>query len=373
MNQSTPLVAAFLLTLCGIVRSTSLSGAPNPSDISEESRAWFTASAQAGSTFRPLKNAAEDRWDSVNPRDGSNLEMLLTRTSAGFSKGGWSIESVSRLDAIGQAQKDTLDAYSSQLFGIPGTAGRPYTVDYALSGFEARGLALGRAFQSESDGHIFRFGVNVTLLDAKRYKSQQAVGLATVQGNGSLLVTGSTYNDDTAINTSSSGFIDRFQNQTPSGSGYAVDLGLHYTNPHGVELEWTIADAFSEILWEKVPEITLSGSSSFNGQFPGGHKVLLDLNQTLPPKHTITVRVPFQRYSLQATENTIGPIAMFNAGISREISDHWNIACDYDFYFKSVGFLLSHKWFEFAFRTDKLNLDVARAISIHFALRATFD
>jgi hypothetical protein len=301
------------------------------------------------------------------------MEMLFTRTAVGFSKGGWSMEYVNRLEAIGQAQKDTLDVYRSLLLGIPIAAGRQYTVDYTLSGFEAKGLALGRSFQKAADGHLFRFGVNATLLDAKRYKSQQAVGIANVQGNGSLLVNGSTYNDDTVINTSSSGFIERFQNQTPSGSGYAIDLGLHYMSPQGFELEWTIADAFSEILWKKVPEITLSGSSSFNGQFPGGRKVLLDINQTLSPKQTLTVRIPFQGYSLQATENTIGSIGMFNAGISKELSDHWNVACDYDFYFNAVGLVLSHKWFEFAVRTDNTNLDVARAISIHFALRAAFD
>jgi hypothetical protein len=140
-----------------------------------------------------------------------------------------------------------------------------------------------------------------------------------------------------------------------------------------MELEWTITDAWSEIQWVNVPEITLSGSSSFNGQFPGGRKVLIDVNQTLTPKHTIVARVPWQRYSLQATETSIGSISMFNAGISTNVSESWKVACDYDFYFNSVGLRLSHKWFEFAFRTDNPNLDAARAMSVHFELRGVFD
>ena len=373
MTQTTTFIATLLLVVCGIAHGTGLSGAPNPADIREEGSVWFDTSARAASTFRPLKSAAEDRWDSFDPRDGNNMEMLFTRSTVGFSKKGWSIEYVNRQEAIGLAQKDTLDIYRSQLLNVPVPGNKQYAVDYTLSGFEAQGLTLGRSFQSAANGHIFRLGIGATLLDARRFKYQQALGNAAVQSDGSLRVAGSTVNDDTSINTATSGFIGRYQNQSPTGSGYSIDVGLHYVSPQGVEIEWSIADAFSEISWTRVPEITLSGSSAFNGQFPGGHKVLLDLNQTLIPKHTLTARVPFDGYSVQASASNIGPINMFNAGISKELSGHWNVACDYDFYFNSVGLTVSHPWFEASLRTDNLNVDSAHALSLRVVARLLLD
>jgi hypothetical protein len=245
-------------------------------------------------------------------------------------------------------------------------------LDYKLEGFAAQGVSLGKAFEGSYGGHQLRLGVNATLLDAKRIKVQSAWGQASTAGGGPLVVTGATYNDDSAINTVTSGFIPKFQSQTPSGYGYALDIGLHYLHPTGLELEWTVADAISEIQWKNVPETTLSGSSAFNGQFPGGRKALVDLRQTLLAKHAITARLPVGNFVFEATENIFGPATLFSAGVRRTFSGGWVAGCDYDFFFNAVGVSVSNALFGVTLRTDNINLEQARSIALRVSARAAF-
>jgi hypothetical protein len=359
--------------MCTTMHAEGIFGSQNPADTPEARRVWVESFAMAGSTFRSIKDATEDRWGTFNPKDGNNTEMLFTRNSLGVSQNGWSLELGNRLEAIGQANKDALGVYRAQLLGLPLPAGARYPVDYALDGFEAQGVSLGRSVQAAADGHTLKVGIKATYLDAKRIKTQKGSGLASVQSDGSLTVSGSTSDLDSSINTAANNFIPRFQNQTPSGSGYAVDVGLHYVSPQGIEVEWTVADAVSEIQWKNVPEITLSGSSTFNGQFPSGRKVLVPTSQTLQPKRELTARVPWNSYYLQATESSVNSVSMFNAGLGKHLPDNWNVAVDYDFYFNALGIRLSNPWFEFAFKTDNPNLDQAQVLSVRIALRAEFN
>lgn len=366
------LVGFGLLCIGKQAHAIDILGLRNPADFEQNSNVWVDASAMGGSTFRPLQNTAQDRWDSLKPREGQNLELVISRTSVGFSRNGWTFGVSSRQEVFGQAQKDTLDVYQSQLLGLPLASSKSYVVDYKIVGFDAQGIGLGKAFQAASGGHQVRLGVNATLLDAKRIKAQNALGQASTTGGGPLVVTGATYNDDSAINTVTNGFIPKFQNQTPSGSGYAVDIGLHYQHPSGAEFEWTVADATSQIQWKNVPEVTLSGSSSFNGQFPGGRKVLIDLTQSLLPKHAITARFPLGNYVVEATENVFGSASIFSAGVRRKLFGDWVAGCDYDFFFNAVGVTLSNSMIALTLRTDDINLEQARSLVLRLSARAVF-
>lgn len=344
----------------------------NPAIVPADGSAWLDARVQAGSTFRTLQQAAHDQWIDVAPRAGQNVEMLVARTSTGFALNGWTLEWGTRQQVLGQAHADTLRAYQSQLLGQTLPAGQQYRIDYTLEGFEAQGVSLGRAFHARMDGHTLRWGVNATFLNAQRLKSQTATGQASSQRDGSLVLSGSTSNTDSSINTTSSGFIAPFQNQTPSGSGYSVDLGLHYAHPTGMELEWSVADAWSALQWKQVPEITLSGSSSFNGQFPSGNKVLVNPQQTLQPAHNLAMRLPVRDMTLEASGTVMGAITSWGVGIRRPLADQWTVTLDYENLFRTLGITLSHPWFSFALRTDTLPPDSAHAASLSLRVRAPF-
>lgn len=358
--------------LCSSVHGAGLNGAHNPADIADAAGLEIEGFAMAGSTFRSLRDATDDRWNQLSVRDGNNAEMLFARAGIGYASQSWEVRIGSRLEILGQANRETLEVYRAQVTGAPLAVGSRFPVRYSVAGFEAQGLSAGKSFSRDVDGHVLRLGISTTLMEAKRVKLQQGAGQALVQNNGSLLLTGATQNDDSSLDTAANNFIPRFRDQTPSGWGYSVDLGLHYVSPQGMELEWMVADAFSAIEWKKVPEITLSGSSTFNGQFPIGRKVLVDLAQTLAPKHTLTARVPWRDYSLQLGSHVMEGFTMFNAGLSKKVSDEWTLACDYDFYFQSLGVTVSHPRFEFSLQTDNANLQAARALSLRFAVHAAF-
>lgn len=372
MKKFNYLFAFYALCAGEFAHAADLLNLHNPAHFEQKPSAWVEVAAVGGSTFRSLQNAVHDQWDNLQPRNGQNLEFAINRASVGFSQSGWTIGISNRQELLGEAQKDTLDVYQSQILGTPVPSPRPYSIDYRLQGLERQGISLGKAFLDTYGGHQLRLGVNATLLNAKRVKAQSAWGQANASSGGPLVVTGATYNDDSATDIIESGFIPKFHNQTPSGGGYALDFGLHYLHPSGAELEWTIADAVSAIEWKNVPEITLSGSSVFNGQFPGGRKVLIDLTQTLIPKHAITARFPMGSYSVEVTQNVIGPVSIFNAGLKHKFAGDWVVGCDYDFFFNALGVNLSNSIFGMSLRTDSLNLEQAHSILLRISARAMF-
>ena len=368
MKKTSCCLAVCWLALVATVYAGNLPGMRNPADISESTTVWVEAGGFAASTFRPLQNALQDHWDQFNPRDGNNVELLLARTSLGWNYQSWAIETGVRQQAIGQANTDTLDVYRAQQLNLALPASRSYGIDYALEGLEARYLALGRAFQWGLADHAVHFGLQAALLDAWHYKEQKAWGQATVNAN-TVVVNGSTYNDDSAIDTAASGFIPRFQNQTPTGQGYALDLGMRYVHPQGFELAWSVADALGEIQWNDVPEITLSGNSTYNGQFPGGHKVLINRLQTLLPRHSLRASLPLGGdITVEGNAQTLGPLALWGVGVKKRLAGNWELSCDYDFYLQTLGLGLSHPWLEVSLSTD--SLQAAKVHALMFRLLA---
>jgi hypothetical protein len=372
MKLNQPLLWLVLCSACTHAAATDWWNPLNPADFAQERQVSAYAHGVAASTFVPLRNAANDRWDGYTPAAGNNFELVTARIGVNASQGGWNVGALYRQDWFAQVHRDTLDLYLSQKPGYALPANTAYTVDYALQGFEARGISLGKSFRVQESGHVVKWGVNATLLDAQRLKIQQASGTGATDATSAVTLTGNTFNDDTTTNTTTQTFNTGLRNQTPTGSGYSVDVGLHYESASGVQVQWTVTDAFSEIAWQQVPEVTLAGTSTFNGSFPGGRKVLLNFVQTLTPKHSLSVSVPFNGFAVEVSDNVQGPMSIVSLGLQHRAWRGVEVTYDYDFTFHTVGIALRHAAFALALRADTLNLDAAKALMLSAGVRYAF-
>ncbi len=350
-------------------RAATLDAWPNPADTPRDQRVWVDGDAFAASSFRSVSQAVHDEWASTAPRSGRNLELAWARSSLGFARGGWSLTLGTRAQVIAQAENETLQIYGAQRTGAALPVEQSYRVDYALQGFQAQTASLGTAWSRGYNHGTLHWGLRLNWLNAQRITQQQAVGLAHTQPDSSLAITGSTSRQDSHMDTAAQGFAGPLA-ASPAGSGYAVDLGWRYQHANGWEVDWAVTDAFSDITWQHVPEVTLRGSSTFNGSFPSGRKAWVHMHQTLPALHQVRVEAPLGRHYGQASVLLWGDTAMARVGMRHPVGQGWEAAWDYDLLFQSVGLALHNAYVGVALRTDALDWNNARVLSLQVTASA---
>ena len=360
--------------------ATDLLGLGNPAALAADGAAYAYAKVFAASSYAPLQEAASEQWGSYSPIDGNNLDLVSARLGAGVLWHGLALGVLQRQEWLGQASRDTLDVYRAQQLGLPLPLGANYALHYAVQGFAANGLSAGTAFNLDGAAYRLRLGATASLLQGTRVKRQSASGSATVQPGQLLAVNGSAANADSQLDTVANGFNANMQNGSAAGSGYSVDLGLRWESAGGVQMEWTVADAFSEMAWSGVPEVTLGGSSVFNGQFPGGYKLRVNFQEALPVKHALRLSVPVGPVRLELADTVLASFHFPSLGISTVGGSgggasggagtaDWEMGLDYDFFFKTLGLRLGNRHGTFSLRSDSLNPGQARALMLGFELR----
>lgn len=369
MKTCAHLFCAALLAGTATARATDLLGLGNPAVLAPDSAVYAFANAFAGSSYAPLQEAASEQWNNYSPQSGNNLDLVTARVGVGAVWHGYTLGVLQRQEWLGVASKDTLDVYRAQQLGLALPLGANYALRYTVKGFAANGLSAGKAFSLDTAAYRLQLGASASLLQGTRAKRQSANGSATVQSGQLLAIQGSAANADSELNTVANGFNANMQSGTAAGSGYSVDLGLRWESVGGVQFEWTIADAFSEMAWTGIPEVTLSGSSVFNGQFPGGYKLRVNFQEALPIKNALRLSVPAGPVRLELADTTLDSFHFPSLGFSTRSTADWELGMDYDLFFKTVGLRLTNRRGTFSLRSDNMNPALARALMFGFELR----
>jgi hypothetical protein len=349
--------------------ATDLLGLKNPALLAPDNGAYAFATALLASTYAPLKDAASEQWGNYSPRSGNNLDLVSVQAGAGGHWNGWTLGLLQRQEWLGQASKETLDVYRAQQLGLALPVGASYPLRYEVRGFEANAVTAGKSFALASGTHALQLGLALSLLEGTRVKNQTAGGRATVLTPSTLSVEGSTTNSDSRLDTVANAFVPRFRNGTATGTGYSVDLGLRLEGDSGLQFEWTVADAVSEMVWKSVPEMMLSGSSVFNGQFPDGHKIRVDFHESLPVKHALRLALPCAGGRLELADSKLADLDFPGVGFSTVTASGLQLGVDYDFFFQTVGLRLGTRNVSFTLRADSLNPEQAKALMLGFEIR----
>jgi len=342
----------------------------NPARFAAGTGVFTEAQAFAGNDFVPLSQLLKDDWGAqYGPRPGTNVAVLAARWETGFYFRGFRVAYLYRQDWFGRGHQDSLDLAHADRQDRDFDAGRTYKLDYRMKGFAADGVRVGKAFSHALEGGWgIAWGVAWSGLRGHRLRLEQLDATAVGKGGRNVDAEGSWERDDSNANTVARGFAPAFVEGKAAGDGYSADVGVQLTSPGGIRFEWSAMDAIGRMYWYSIPQITLSGSTTFSGTLPSGRMVRVDLVEDLRPKQSLSVSVPVGRLRMDLADHYVEGFHFPRVGLATARGP-LELRADYDVHFAALGVGVAYGWLRIAFMTDALRLDSARTASLDLSLR----
>lgn len=385
MRRLLLLGTVFALPTAAHAAAGELMAVTNPAVLDVRPTLRVTATGFAADDFVPAHRIADTWRSEPDPRPGRNLAVGFGRLEASQSWDAWSLGSFKRVDAIGEGNRDTVRVYYA--FGQPDALlaqSGTYKLDYRLKSYAADGMRLAWATTAASER--LRLGAAINLLKPGMLRIERvsgsavsAGGVATVRGRRELLYTGLDYTPQSRADLND--FAPGTRQDTENGWGHALDLGLQWLPSDTLRVSLAVNDLFGQLHWKNVPELT----QDFNdASWP------LEFNApTAQAKITGTNR--YRDYTLHMKPKAAAAVAWEGAGwglgagiaatrglLLPEANASWGrpegslLRLSYEPRFKSLGAAIHYGPFFASLRTDRSNLNDARAVGATAGLALRF-
>lgn len=371
-------------------------GISNPAHHHSQTAVLVHGRAFAANDFLPAKTLIRNTpWEqNYHPKAGRNIALLNGSFEASVLWNGLRVGYVARQDWFAQANRDGLDIYRSFDLKQALQTGQSGRLDYEMVGYTAQGLALGGAFEralGQSDWHVAAgFGLNLLKGHSYRHDIWQT-SLNTI-ASGVTVINGRVERDHARMKR------DIFRDpvnfgSTPSGRGYALDLGLSFRHSNGWRVEWAAKDLLGEMRWRNIPYERLdaleyvvcqtSGIDCNNAKDPNVAPIFADsaggllprtrnLKHKLKAKHRVVLGVPVAGGSLELINNYTSGVHLPAVGFVFPEYKGWKSRVNYDKRFGTVGVELGYKSFFVGYRADKLSLSKAKAYGLQTGFQWNF-
>lgn len=354
--------------------------------------ATLTAALFAANDMVPVSRFDREPWPAdYRTRSGNNLAITNKRLQLAVNRGDWSVGLFYRQDRLFRGSRDSVDArfldHRAQLSGQV----RTFDLDYSLRGFAADGVRIGFSGGAIATGagDDLRWGVSASLLRGLSMRQETAkgnlissVGSATLTGNRTI------FNSRLQAVTnpgSFNAFAPAQAQDVGAGWGYAFDLGMRWHLQDGVDFAVAVNDLFGKITWDRAPVIeqTINGTFSGNTFAAGASAIISGSNRyqsftyQLKPKlqlegaYRLTDH-PGGNVSLLARVESVGGEWFPLIGLSYLGKSKWRIDLDYETRFGSFGINLRNPDYYLALRSQGLNLNSSRVISISAGVNLVF-
>jgi hypothetical protein len=334
---------------------------------------YLDGQAFFGNDIVPLTQINKDWSQGYHPRNGKNYALVSTRVEAGMQWQGFRLGYIDRNEWLATGNRDSLDIVRADRQKLDYDNGRNYVLDYRLRGFAADGARLTKSFSNAlGSGWTLGWGGAASVLRGRRVRVEDISGSATATGGRNFTANVDWTRDYSRTDTIAEGFAPAFQNGNPSGQGYAADIGLSFARQDGLRFEWIASDVVGRMSWSDIPEKTLSGTNLPGAALPGGRKWRVDLAQSLPVKHALSVSIPTSFADIELGDTLYQGLHLPRIGLAKRLDAGWTARLDYDFRFSTVGVGLSYRWFYFNVRSDSLSVDKARAFGLGLGARLEF-
>lgn len=372
------------LPALALADATDLMAITNPAVVDARPTLRATATGFAADDFVPAHRIAETWRDAPTPRPGRNLAVGFGRAELSQSYGGWTFGTFKRVDALGEGNRDTVRIYAA--FDDPDSLlaqNGHYSLNYRFKGYSADGLRFAWA---GAMSERLTVGAAVNLLKAGTLRVEKVSGsavsgggVATVNGRRELLYTGLDYTSPARADLND--FAPANREQTDNGWGQALDLGLQWRPRDDLRVSAAVSDLFGQLRWNNVPQLTQDfNNASWPLQFNSpsavakitGTNRYRDYTLQLKPKAAAAVEWSRPGWSvgagLAATRGLILPEA--NASWGRV--DGLLLRVSYEPRFKSAGAAMHYGPFYAGLRTDRSDLNDARAVGATAGLAIRF-
>jgi hypothetical protein len=373
MKRSFLPLCAVLGGLSSPVLAVELLSAENPARAGTARAVYAEGQAFFANDIVPLSQANRDWSWGYHPREGKNLALISTRIETGMQWQGFRLGYISRNEWMATANRDSLDIVRADRQNASYDNGRNYSLDYRLRGFAADGARLTKSFSNDlGSGWTLGWGAAASALRGRRVRSEDITGNATATGGRNFTASVDWTRDYSHTDTAAEGYVAAFRDGNPTGQGYSADLGISLGRQDGWRLEWTATDAVGRMSWRDIPEKTLSGSNLPGAALPGGRKVRVDLTQSLPVKHALSLSIPTSVVDFELADTFFQGVQLPRIGLSKRLNADWTARLDYDIRFATVGLGLSYRWLYLNVRSDSPNVNKARAFGFGLGARLDF-
>lgn len=379
-----------LLALCFtaplLAQADGLLAVDNPAKNGAERSAYASAEAFAANDQLAMRQYGGDWQGSYSPRNGTNLGLLAVRAETGVQWQGYRLGALYRAEALVEASRDASDLVRQFNTRSGYDAGRSYPLDYRVRGFEADGARLGKSFALTRGGPWqVDGGVALSYLHGQRLKLETVTGQVVTLNAKDINADARQDNSDSRLNvrdlTDFNAPYGRLA--TPSGQGYALDLGLLLRHgDSGTSIELAVSDLVGRMDWKNLPSNVADYNTATKYYDANGYVHLnptatrtssyRDLSQTLEPKWRLAASYPIGNFELQGAANYTSGYWFPQIGASYRITPQWRIGADYDARFNSVGVTLQHPWLYFGLRMEGANLDTAKAYGLQGGISIQF-
>lgn len=373
MNRSCLLFCATLGGLSAPVLADDLLSAANPARAAADRAAYAEGQTFFANDIVPLSQANKDWSQGYDPREGKNLALISTRMETGVQWQGFRLGYISRNEWSASATRDGLDIVRADRQNANYDNGRNYAVDYRLRGFAADGVRLTKSFSNNlGSGWTLGWGAAASALRGRRVRSEDIAGSATATGGRNVTASVDWTRDYSHTDTTAEGYVAAFRDGNPTGQGYSGDVGIILRREDGLRFEWIATDVLGRMSWQDIPQKTLSGTNLPGAALPGGLKWRVDLAQSLPVKHALSISIPTSVAVVELGDTLFQGTHLPRVGLSKHIGADWTTRLDYDFRFSTVGLGLSYRWLHLNLRSDSLNVNKARAFGFELGARLDF-
>ena len=344
------------------------------------------ATGFAADDFTPAHRIADTWREPPDPRPGRNLAVGFARLEASQSWNNWTIGAYKRVDAFGEGNRDTVRVYYDQQSNPDALLAQPGTrnLDYHFKGFSADGLRL--AWSQPASAGPLRFGAAINLLKAGFLRIENvtgravsAGGVATINGRRELLYTGLDYTDPSRADLND--FAPLARQSSSEGWGYALDLGMQWAPRDDLRLRAAVNDLFGRLSWQNVPQMVQNfNDASWPLQFNApaaqakitGTNSYRDYTLQLKPKAAVAAEWTRADWTFGASVAAMRGLILPEASVAWGHIDSGRLALSYEPRFKSVGAAIHYGPFFASLRTDRSNLNDARAVGATAGLALRF-
>jgi hypothetical protein len=371
---------AGLTMLVTCVAHADVLGLSNPAEIAgyHGYQAYVAGNFFAGSDYIPVKQYSGNWGKAYAPRDGMNLAISSGRLESGVSWDTWRLAALYREDFMVESNMDTTNLAYYNKQGLPVPSGKAFNVNLKIQGFDAEGIRLDKGmvvFQDESK--TISFGAGLSLLHGLNVRIADANGMASSNA------TGYSYNV-TAQDAYSNATYPFISNGTPTGQGYALNIGTRIDWASGMYVDISANDLLGMMSWQNMPytietlnSVTLTrdanGQISYNPTINGINDIhRRTINQRLPTKLHAEWNYPLSDMDLTAGSDWISGFWLPQMGLTKHFGVEWKASMDYDIRFKTVGLRASNKQFYINVRSSSFDLGSANAFGIDFGISHEF-
>jgi hypothetical protein len=355
-------------------------GISNPADIAgQQGASVFSAGHYfAGSDYIAVNQFSNDWNGAYSPRNGANLAILNARIEAGTIYNSWRLVTLYRKEIIIESGRDITNIvyYNKQHLSVP--AGQSFNIDLRVEGFDADGIRLDKGFVLPRINEVaLSAGAGISLLRGKSAR------IGRVDGTASSTLAGYVY-DATIEDSNSKASYPFIRDATPSGQGYALDVGLKAAWPNGSLLEVAANDLLGEMRWDNMPYTIETANSATLARDPSGYIYYNptvtgwnDLNRRsfthkLNPKVNAQFTYPLGTWEASAGTDWMKGYWFPQLGMTYQLNETWQTSLDYDVRFNSLGLGIKHKLFYLNLRSESASLGTARAYGLAGGVKVSF-